>query len=61
MSKTLQVYDKTEGKVVDIPEDEVESVQNRGVLILLFNGMSSSQNPPQFQPVNLSLDSCSLE
>ena len=28
MSKTLQVYDKLEGKVVDIPEDEVESVQN---------------------------------
>ncbi len=28
MSKTLQVYDETEGKVVDIPEDEVESVQN---------------------------------
>ena len=28
MSKALQVYDETEGKVVDIPEDEVESVQN---------------------------------
>ena len=28
MSKALQVYDKAEGKVVDIPEDEVESVQN---------------------------------
>jgi len=28
MSKALQVYDKTEEKVVDIPEDEVESVQN---------------------------------
>ena len=28
MSKVLQVYDETEGKVVDIPEDEVESVQN---------------------------------
>ena len=28
MSKALQVYDKIEGKVVDIPEDEVESVQN---------------------------------
>ncbi len=28
MSKTLQVYDKLEKKVVDIPEDEVESVQN---------------------------------
>ena len=28
MSKVLQVYDKLEGKVVDIPEDEVESVQN---------------------------------
>jgi len=28
MSKALQVYDKLEGKVVDIPEDEVESVQN---------------------------------
>ena len=26
MSKALQVYDKLEGKVVDIPEDEVESV-----------------------------------
>ena len=28
MTKALQVYDKSEGKVVDIPEDEVESVQN---------------------------------
>jgi len=28
MSKALQVYDKLEQKVVDIPEDEVESVQN---------------------------------
>ena len=28
MSKAIQVYDETEGKVVDIPEDEVESVQN---------------------------------
>jgi len=28
MSKALQVYDKTEEKLVDIPEDEVESVQN---------------------------------
>jgi len=28
MSKALQAYDETEGKVVDIPEDEVESVQN---------------------------------
>jgi len=28
MSKALQVYDVLEGKVVDIPEDEVESVQN---------------------------------
>jgi len=28
MSKALQVYDKSEEKVVDIPEDEVESVQN---------------------------------
>ena len=28
MSKALQVYDKLEGKVVDISEDEVESVQN---------------------------------
>ncbi len=28
MSKALQVYDKLEKKVVDIPEDEVESVQN---------------------------------
>ena len=28
ISKALQVYDKLEGKVVDIPEDEVESVQN---------------------------------
>ena len=28
MSKALQVYDKIEEKVVDIPEDEAESVQN---------------------------------
>ena len=28
MSKALQAYDRSEGKVVDIPEDEVESVQN---------------------------------
>jgi len=28
MSKALQAYDKSEEKVVDIPEDEVESVQN---------------------------------
>jgi len=28
MSKALQVYDETEEKLVDIPEDEVESVQN---------------------------------
>ena len=28
MSKALQVYDKLKEKVVDIPEDEVESVQN---------------------------------
>ncbi len=28
MSKALQVYDVLEKKVVDIPEDEVESVQN---------------------------------
>ena len=28
MSKALQVYDESEEKVVDIPEDEVESVQN---------------------------------
>ena len=28
MSKALQVYDKLEEKVVDIPEDEVEEVQN---------------------------------
>ena len=28
MSKALQVYDETEGKVVDIPDDEVEEVQN---------------------------------
>ena len=28
MTKALQVNDKLEGKVVDIPEDEVESVQN---------------------------------
>jgi len=28
MSKALRVYDKLEEKVVDIPEDEVESVQN---------------------------------
>ena len=28
MSKALQVYDDCEKKVVDIPEDEVESVQN---------------------------------
>ena len=28
MSKALQVYDKSEEKVVDIPEDEVEEVQN---------------------------------
>ena len=28
MSKAIQVYDETEEKVVDIPEDEVESVQN---------------------------------
>jgi len=28
MSKAIQVYDETEGKLVDIPEEEVESVQN---------------------------------
>ena len=28
MSKALQVYDKIEEKVVDIPDDEVEEVQN---------------------------------
>ena len=28
MTKAIQVYDKTEEKIVDIPEDEVESVQN---------------------------------
>jgi len=28
MSKALQAYDRSEEKVVDIPEDEVESVQN---------------------------------
>ena len=28
MSKALQAYDRLEEKVVDIPEDEVESVQN---------------------------------
>ena len=28
MTKAIQVYDKTEEKLVDIPEDEVESVQN---------------------------------
>jgi len=28
MSKALQAYDVLEKKVVDIPEDEVESVQN---------------------------------
>ena len=28
MSKALQVYDRLKEKVVDIPEDEVESVQN---------------------------------
>lgn len=28
MSKALQVYDKLEKKVVDIPDDEVEAVQN---------------------------------
>ena len=28
MTKAIQVYDETEEKVVDIPEDEVESVQN---------------------------------
>ena len=28
MSKALQVYDKSEGKVVDIPDDEVQEVQN---------------------------------
>ena len=28
MSNALQVYDKIEEKVVDLPEDEVESVQN---------------------------------
>ena len=28
MTKAIQVYDKAEEKVVDIPEDEVESVQN---------------------------------
>ena len=28
MSKAIQVYDETERKLVDIPEDEVESVQN---------------------------------
>ena len=28
MSKAIQVYDETEEKLVDIPEDEVESVQN---------------------------------
>ena len=27
MSKAIQVYDETEGKLVDIPDDEVESVQ----------------------------------
>ena len=61
MSKAIQVYDETEEKLVDIPEDEVESVRNTRLTYLLFNGMSSNQNPPQFQPVNLSLDSCSLE
>jgi len=28
MSKAIQVYDETEEKLVDIPEEEVESVQN---------------------------------
>ena len=28
MSKAIQVYDETEEKLVDIPEDEVEEVQN---------------------------------
>ena len=28
MSKALQAYDRSEEKVVDIPDDEVEEVQN---------------------------------
>ena len=28
MSKALQAYDRSEGKVVDIPDDEVQEVQN---------------------------------
>jgi len=36
MSKALQVYDETEGKVVDIPEDEVESITD---MMRVFTGI----------------------
>ena len=39
----IQAYDKSEEKVVDIPEDEVESVQNTRRIYLAFNRRSSRQ------------------
>ena len=45
MSKALQVYDKLEGKVVDIPDDEVEEVQNsRRVYFAIKRNYSEAKN-----------------
>ena len=65
MSKAIQVYDETEGKVVDIPEDEVESVQNTrrvyfGIQKKVFEA-STVGTVANISVRSLSLDSCGLE
>ena len=43
MSKALQVYDKSEGKVVDIPKDEVENVRcMRETYYLIYQAWESA-------------------
>ena len=46
MTKALQVYDKSEGKVVDIPEDEVESVQNTRLTYFAIQSLAFSKSKP---------------
>ena len=46
MSKALQVYDETEEKLVDIPEDEVESVQNTRLTYFAIQSLAFSKSKP---------------
>ena len=53
MSKALQVYDETEEKLVDIPEDEVENITDMmrvftGIQEVWFSAYKQKISEPNF-------------